>query len=117
MRLFDASGRPQGAPPGPTLLPPWPLLLSAEYEKGNYSIRSTVELRGNIDNGKGHGSADTEITAGGPGNCCGLTIGVHNDTGYIYSATEDWTDSPKEKYPRSDSPKDQRSEHVGPCTQ
>jgi hypothetical protein len=55
------------------------------YEKGNYGIRATVKLGGKIDNGgKGHGSAGTEITAGGPGSepglCCGLTMGVHNDS-------------------------------------
>jgi hypothetical protein len=37
----------------------------------------------------------TSITSGGPGstdaNCCGITVGVNNDTGIVFIATEDWS--------------------------
>jgi len=81
-----------------------------------------VQIVGPIDNGgKGHGSAGTEITSGGPGSdpgcCCGITLGVHNDSGYVYAATEDWTGpSGKHVYICDDDPNNHDNKG-GPCTQ
>jgi hypothetical protein len=74
--------------------------------------------------GTHHGSPGTEITSGGHGSpngcCCGITLGVHNDTGYVYAATEDWT-GPQgyHTYLCDDNPHnhDCRPPSCGPCTQ
>jgi len=62
---------------------------------GNYRLEANVTVGTNPQqSGSGHGSPGTEITSGGPGSshglCCGVTIGVHNDSGYVFAATEDW---------------------------
>jgi hypothetical protein len=93
--------------------------IPAQYKTGNYGVRGSVTLRGKITRSKDHGSPGTEITSGGPGskgrNCCGITMGVHNDDGYVFSATEDWTISnSKHSYICDDSP--HREKGIKPCT-
>ena len=82
----------------------------------NYAIYATVVLGQKSPSPKDSGTPNTEITSGGPGsregNCCGITVGVHNDDGTPYIATEDWTGpSGEHTYLCDDSGRN----GVGPC--
>lgn len=82
----------------------------------NYGIYATVVLGQKSASPKDSGTPNTEITSGGPGsregNCCGITVGVHNDDGTPFIATEDWTrPSGKHTYLCDDSGKN----GVKPC--
>jgi hypothetical protein len=94
---------------------------------GNYRLVGSVVVGTNPkQSGTGHGSPTTEITSGGPGsadgNCCGITLGVKNDQGTVFAATEDWTaegrSNGEHKYLCDDSlhPQKCNGVPVPPCT-
>lgn len=63
---------------------------------GDYMVDATVGLGGpsKMPGGKGN-NPYTEITSGGPGSfhgaCCGFTLGVRNNDGFVHMESEDWT--------------------------
>jgi hypothetical protein len=62
---------------------------------GDYMIDATVHLGGPSQMPGGGGSNPyTEITSGGPGSyqgaCCGFTLGVRNNDGYMHMESEGW---------------------------
>jgi hypothetical protein len=91
-----------------------------------YGIIATPNIGGNKKNTAHGGSLQTEITSGGPvsnkGECCAISIGVNDEDGTVYAATEDWEHSQVKGYKTylcSDSPHDNKDQFgtIPPCTQ
>lgn len=82
-------------------------------------LEANVVLGNSSGIAKHHGSPTTEITSGGPGSdpgcCCGVTIGVKNDSGTVFAATEDWGAPGDHVYICDDSQHAEKG--IPPCTQ